>query len=270
MRYRSPQRRLPPEVRSRLGELLIARRRRAARELRRLRGLPRLHETTTTLPGCSFGLVDGPVFVSQWQALFVEERYAFVTESRRPRILDSGANIGLASLYWSRAFPDVRITAFEPDPRLAALLRTNLASCAASDVEVIEAAVWHEAGSVGFAAGSADAGRIRSDGDVLTVRSVRLGDYLQEPIALLKLDIEGAETDVLRSCADQLGAVERIFVEFHSFEGEDQRLAELLAILAGAGFRLHVVSEATSVQPFVHRKLFLGMDLQLNIYAYRL
>jgi hypothetical protein len=93
--------------------------------------------------------------------------------------------------------------------------------------------------------------------------------YLDEPIALLKLDIEGVELVVLRDCADRLDGVDRLFVEFYSSDGQEQGLDEVVAILAGAGFRLHVVSELASRQPFVERTSYLGMDLQLNIYAFR-
>jgi FkbM family methyltransferase len=265
-RYRSAQRWVRTGL-TRLGGRLE--RRRASKELSRLRQLERFQAATTSLPGCRFALADGPAFVSQWRAIFLEEHYAFVSESPQPRILDCGANIGLASLYWTRTVPRARITAFEPDPVLAALLRANLEACQASTVDVVEAAVWRTDGEVDFATGSPDAGRIRPDKGGTKVRSVRLLRYLTEPIDLLKLDIEGAETDVLRDCVDQLSAIARIFVEFHSFEGQAQHLDELLAILTAAGFRVHVTSEFTRAQPFIDRRTHLGMDLQLNIYAYR-
>jgi hypothetical protein len=88
-------------------------------------------------------------------------------------------------------------------------------------------------------------------------------------VDFLKIDIEGAETETLKDCADRLGNVENLFVEYHSFDGERQTLDTLIGILAGAGFRLHVHSPNASPQPFVHRDLNAGMDLQLNIFAFR-
>jgi hypothetical protein len=40
-------------------------------------------------------------------------------------------------------------------------------------------------------------------------------------------------------------------------------------VLAGAGFRLHVQPQFCSERPFVRRELNDGMDLQLNIFAFR-
>jgi FkbM family methyltransferase len=207
--------------------------------------------------------------VSQWRSIFIQEHYAFVPDGPRPRILDCGANIGLASLYWARTVDGASITAFEPDPVLAALLRDNLAACEATNVEVVQAAVWHSSGEVAFATGSPDAGRVQPDASGTKVRTVRLRDYLDEPVALLKLDIEGSETEVLRDSADRLGVVARMFVEFHSFEGEDQHLAELLSITQDAGFRVQLASDFASAQPFLQRKSHAGMDFQADIYAYR-
>lgn len=242
---------------------------RVSRELRRLSELDRLEPTTTSLPGCRLRLVDGPAFVSQWRAIFMEGHYAFMPDDPRPRILDCGANIGLASLYWARTITGASITAFEPDPVLATLLRENLEGCHAPNVEVVEAAVWHTNGEAAFETGSPDAGRLRPGGHGTKVRTVRLRDYLTEPVSLLKLDIEGAEVEVLRDCAGHLGEVAHVFVEFHSYEGQRQHLAELLSILEGGGFRIQLGSEFASPQPFLERRSHLGMDLQANVYAYR-
>jgi FkbM family methyltransferase len=239
------------------------------KELTRLRALEHAGSLSTRLPGCDFEISDGPAFASQWEAIFEAGCYAFVPRAPEPRILDCGANIGVASLYWSRTVRNARITAFEPDPVLAAMLRRNLIRCGANEVEIVEAAVWQEAGSMGFLAGSPDAGRLELAGGGERVRTVRLRDYLGDPVALLKLDIEGAEVEVLRDCADRLALADHVFVEYHSFDGQPQHLDEVVSILTRAGFRLHIRSELASARPFVRRDIHLGMDLQLNIYAFR-
>ena len=48
------------------------------------------------------------------------------TATSTPRILDCGANVGLASLFFRRLYPQARITAFEADPALFAILEANL------------------------------------------------------------------------------------------------------------------------------------------------
>src|SRR5947209_7181674 len=89
------------------------------------------------------------------------------------------------------------------------------------------------------------------------------------PVDFLKLDVEGAETEVLADCADLLGRVENLFVEYHSFGDEPQSIHTLLSVMQGAGFRVHVRASTGSPQPFLFRALNLGMDNQLCVYAFR-
>jgi hypothetical protein len=104
-----------------------------------------------------------------------------------------------------------------------------------------------------------------------TVPTVRLRRYINDRVDLLKLDIEGAETDVLFDCADVLHRVERIVIEYHSFAGEPQRLDRMLALLATSGYRVYIrsVSSGWPLQPFRQRPVDFGMDMQLYVYAFR-
>jgi hypothetical protein len=83
------------------------------------------------------------------------------------------------------------------------------------------------------------------------------------------LDIEGAEVEVLLDAAGHLGTVENLFVEYHSYTGEEQRVDEILRVLRQSGFRVHIRPELVADQPFVQRLENNGMDHRLNIFAYR-
>jgi histidinol phosphatase-like PHP family hydrolase len=83
------------------------------------------------------------------------------------------------------------------------------------------------------------------------------------------MDIEGAEFEVISDGAAEFHRVYNIFIEYHSIEGEAQRLGELLNILREAGYRYHIKEAYTTPYPYIERNLQLGMDLQLNIFAYR-
>lgn len=117
----------------------------------------------------------------------------------------------------------------------------------------------------------ADGGRVAraNDPQDRVVQTVRLADYLNRPVDFLKLDIEGAETEVLKACAESLGNVEHLFVEYHSFTEEPQTLHTIICILTDAGFRLHIDAPVVSPQPFMRRDVYGGMDMQLNIFAFR-
>ena len=97
----------------------------------------------------------------------------------------------------------------------------------------------------------------------------RLRDLLDREVDMLKLDIEGAETEVLRDCAAELHCVKNLFVEYHSYLNQPQTIDEILGILKASGFRVYLESDQQLRQPFLWRPIKLGMDLRLNIFAYR-
>jgi FkbM family methyltransferase len=178
----------------------------------------------------------------QWDDIFVKRSLAFTTVSATPRILDCGANVGLASLFFRRAYPQARITAFEADPALFAMLTANLRGNGASDVEVRHAAVWTSTGSLTFHCQGGDSGMIGSlpgavAGRATTVPSLRLRDILAEgPVDLLKLDIEGAEDPVLIDCEPVLHRVTALIMDLHEFDPSARHAPRVLELLARAGF----------------------------------
>ncbi|HZY86335.1 MAG TPA: FkbM family methyltransferase, partial [Gemmataceae bacterium] len=241
-------------------------------EERYLHRLPRRTSAEATLLGRRVRILDSLSFVYQREEIFTREVYRFPCDHDAPFVLDGGSNIGLAIIYFKQLYPRGTVVGFEPDPKACAALRANLSAFGLSDVEVHAAALWKEAGTLPFLPDDADGGRVVETGPAgvsCSVAAVRLRDYLDRPVDLLKLDIEGAEIEVLDDCRDRLANVHNLFVEYHSFADRPQALPALLALLAEAGFRLHVHPVVTSPRPFVARELNSGMDLQLNLFAFR-
>lgn len=214
--------------------------RKACREAERQ---PRYTPGTIELMGYRLRYGDLLTLCPQWHDLFVAGTYRFTAASPEPRILDCGANLGLASLSFKRLHPRARITAFEADPDLADMARENLQANGAADVEVVQAAVWTHGGTLDFHCEGADSGAIAElagqaeAGPVRKVPCVRLREVLErEPVDLLKLDVEGAEAAILEDCADALGQVRAILAEIHDFEPVRRRTPEILSRLSGAGF----------------------------------
>ena len=178
----------------------------------------------------------------QWDDIFVKRALAFAASSATPRILDCGANIGLASLFFRRAYPRARITAFEADPTLFALLEANLRANGASDVNPRHAAVWTSSGTLTFQCEGADSGMVGSlpgaiNGSPAIVPSLRLRDVLEEDaVDLLKLDIEGAEALVLEDCEPALHLVKALVMDLHEFHAADRQVPRVLELLTRAGF----------------------------------
>jgi FkbM family methyltransferase len=246
--------------------------RHTVRELRRLRKVGRRTTVFTTLFGEQFEIPDALCFSCMYEDIFENEVYRFTCSKDSPRIIDCGANIGLSVCYFKRRFPKSQVIAFEPDPNNFAVLRRNCQAFSWPDVELVPKAVWTCEGRQQFAQEGTVAGRLVSEPSterVVEVPTCRLKDYLDRRTHFLKIDIEGAETEVLLDCADSLGEVDNLFVEYHSFVNRPQNLDQLLGVLARAGFRIHIHSVGVSPQPFVRRVERLGMDLYLNIFAFR-
>ena len=243
------------------------------RKLKRLKRLARNREFTTNVLGPTIRGVDGLSFYYSFREIFEQCIYKFVADGPAPRIIDGGSNVGLSILYFKALCPFASIVGFEADPQVFAVLAGNIASCRLKGVELINKALWSKEETLRFASKGADAGTLVETNDeyhrMIEVEGCRLQCYLQNPVDMLKLDIEGAELAVLRDCADQLGNVRNLFVEYHSFSDQPQQLNELLDLLQNAGFRYQIQTQFASRKPFIRRESQSGMDMQLNIFAYR-
>ncbi len=198
----------------------------------------------TRIDGLALHYDDPRSLLFEYKHVFVQRLYDFRPTRPDPRILDGGGHIGLSALRFKRLAPAASITTFEPDPRVLPLLRRNLTANGAPDVEIVPAALACQAGQAAFSPDGLDGGALATTGQAaaLAVATVRLSDYLTEPVDFLKLNIEGAEVDVIREAKDRLRIVRQIAIEYHGFPELGERLGELLTCLAEAGFRCVVHS----------------------------
>lgn len=207
----------------------------------------------------------------QIQEVFGEERLKFPALSEEPVVIDCGANLGITVLYYKKLYPRARVLCYEPDPTVFKCLLQNLQGNGISHVECEEKVVWIHDKGVSFGMDGADGGSVLRGEKAVILPSVRLQSVLQryERVDLLKIDIEGAETAVLRDCADQLQKVRFLYVEYHSLKGQEQELDELLRLLRSQGFRYYIHrTGAYHRRPF--EKIEDGpMDMLLDIHAIR-
>src|SRR5215831_15418839 len=115
-------------------------------------------------------------------------------------ILDLGANVGLTTLYFASKAPDARFICVEPVPSNAELLRRNVRVL--PQAVIVEAAVAKTSGTVAFDDTRPTWGGGITCGGRLLVESISMDElimrYAPEGVVdLLKMDIEGAEADVL-------------------------------------------------------------------------
>lgn len=237
-------------------------------------GKTRYSKTTLNLFGRKIVVPDTLSFVWQFHEIFVEEYYKFETKNPNPIILDCGANIGLSAVYFKLLYPNAIIYSFEPDDKIFECLSYNIKSFEFSNVNLIKKAVWTNNDGVNFFSEGADSSSIFSNKADKKVESVSLKEFLMgidSNIDFFKMDIEGAEVEVIKDCDYYLNKIQHIFIEYHSFVNSEQQLDVLLNILTKNGFRYFIKPEADRRMPYINRinKNFTDVDLQLNIFAYK-
>ncbi len=237
-------------------------------------GKKRYKRCKVSINNTKVDVLDNRSFLAQYLEIFFQRSYQFTSSKDSPLIIDCGANIGTSVLFFKSIYPQCRIKAFEPDPIVYQVLSDNIDRHNYSDVEVINQAVWTEETTLNFASDGSDAGTITDtiNNNTIAVKAIDLNNYLNdlgENIDMLKIDIEGAEYDVVLNCSQALRRVDNLFVECHSFPGQKQRIHQILKLLEDLDFRYYIQNENSRKSPFINRSKEKIMDMQLNIYAYR-
>ena len=155
-----------------------------------------------------------------------------------PRLMiDAGANIGMASLYFLNRYPGLKIVAIEPDPETFEICKRNLAPYAGR-VVLIKGAIWSSCGRVllekgelewnshvvALENGVAQNGASKNGADAAV-------DAYDVPaliaaggggmVDFLKVDIEGGELELFgKNEQAWLPAVKNIAIEFHGDDCE--------------------------------------------------
>jgi FkbM family methyltransferase len=136
-------------------------------------------------------------------------------------IIDAGAHIGCAALFFASSFPRANIVAIEPDPgNYQVLLRNTRGN---QRIRAIHAAVWHRPESVIITNEQDDpcAFQIKSaNGQCATIQGLTVSAIIRdcgfENIDLLKLDIEGAEREIFGAGdLDWMNRTRAIMIELH-------------------------------------------------------
>jgi FkbM family methyltransferase len=214
-----------------------------------------------------------------WREIFEDGVYGDAAARLRPGdvVFDVGAHTGLSTLYFAQRAPGVRILAFEPAAATFACLTRNLAAYVAgataypyalgeADGQTTFTYYPHAPSQSGrYASRAADdrltGDYLRSSGlepeqiaylvadlhagrsetvPMRTVSSV-LAERRVPRIALLKIDVERSELDVLTGvAAADWSRIDSVVAEVHDIDG---RVAQVRRMLAGHGFSVAVHQE---------------------------
>jgi FkbM family methyltransferase len=152
------------------------------------------------------GTTDNAVY----DQVFCEQEYKFNVDSEPRFILDAGAHIGLAALFFARRFPNARIVSIEPDRSNWQLARKNTAKF--PNVTILRGALWNREAHLaianpddspwGFRVMEDLAAEHASEADCglslpgFTIEGLR-EHFGAQRIDVFKMDIEGSEIEVL-------------------------------------------------------------------------
>jgi FkbM family methyltransferase len=212
-------------------------------------------------PGCSrlrLRGVDRPFHLRRatsdfwvFEEIYANGEYAVVTKLGLPEdatIIDLGANIGLASRYFSTLFPRCRIVAVEPDHGNCQMIADNCPDVIDnSRLKVVRACVAAKSGvaaldrsldSWGFTMVAPEGRPPEELIPCITVEQV-IEQFGCDHVDLLKCDIEGSEGDLFKNCSPWIGQVRNMIIETHT----PYSLQELYTDLHAASWSFDVLSE---------------------------
>ncbi|MCX8155471.1 MAG: FkbM family methyltransferase [Verrucomicrobiae bacterium] len=160
-----------------------------------------------------------------YKKIFRDKEYALELPLKPRVIVDAGANVGFASLFFARQYPEAKILAIEPEAGNFGYLVKNVAPF--PQIIPIQAALWKNnetlelvdpgIGAWGFQTrDSAEKGSLPVVQKVQAITLDKLmADHGLSYIDILKIDIEGAEKEIFETSASWRDKVGVIMVELH-------------------------------------------------------
>ncbi len=193
----------------------------------------------------------GDMFI--FYEIFLDDAYKidsiYLKKKNKLNIIDLGANIGLASIFYELSFPESRFFCVEPNPGNIEVLQKNLEALK-NRARILVGAADSVSGPKFFDNSKAGwEGRLVETGDqAIPVNGYSMEDILKrsefEYVDILKMDIEGAEKAIF-ACPDLswLKKVGVLIIELHQgYSAED-----LKKNLYNTGFTVYPSSQSFAI-----------------------
>lgn len=166
-------------------------------------------------------------------------------------VVDVGANIGEVAIVFSQRVAAGRVLAFEPHPRVFQYLLGNLALNQCGNVTARNLALGAAAGVVRMSDDKRDdMNRITQSGAIEIPCSTLDAELPAEPVAFLKIDVEGSELAVLRGATGTLARTACVNCEL--IEEHCRRyghgMGDVIGLLQKAGFLTYLASESRQLR----------------------
>ncbi|HAI83748.1 MAG TPA: hypothetical protein DCL43_08775 [Chitinophagaceae bacterium] len=162
--------------------------------------------------------------------LFIDKQYDVYYPIEATTIIDLGANVGYASVFFANKFPNARIVAVEPEANNYAVAQKNTAPY--KNIQLLHGAVWYEPAQLdvvdngfgeaafmmvaqGAAAQHLPQGKVVNSIPAYTI--AQLAETINATtIDIVKMDIEGSEKEIFEHPTnDWLPRTKMLIVETH-------------------------------------------------------
>jgi FkbM family methyltransferase len=215
-------------------------------------------------------------FLMQYRSIFLNDEYALPESSfskKSPlRILDLGANYGMSVVYFKEMYPDAEIVAFEADPDIYKTLKKNMELRNYKNINLYNKAAWVNNDELifeqnGLGGGALNKKTKKTSVDIIKVSCVDMSEYLDnKTFDVVKIDIEGAERELIPHVIDAFKNSSWVIFEYHSQKGRIPNLGVILSYFEERGFKYYIRAEDDLINPFT-KDLIGSFDNRLVIYC---
>lgn len=211
--------------------------------------------------------------------IFIKNEY-FISKykTQNPRtIIDAGANIGLATLFFLHNNKNAFLISIEADPNTFRYLKKNIEINNFSHrVQLLNVVLsrssaktlnFYSSGRLGGLMSSLN--QKRSNGKKIIVENKKLSLITKkyEKIDVLKLDVEGAETEILDdlNMSKELQKIDSFLIEYHHNLNTETKLSNFLSVLEINFITYQIIASIEKYQPdFFQDILILGSKNKLR------
>jgi len=195
-----------------------------------------------------------------FREIFMSDEYNFINTISDPVIIDAGANIGMATLYFKYKFPTAKVISFEPNPLAFKTLEKNVEANKLQKVILKDTCLSDQTNDISFfiddTPETAHGSIIQSRGGArkFDVKAELLSDYIKEfSPDFIKIDVEGSEIQIINDLVktDTLKMPNQYIIEYHhNLDDSNSSFSEFIGHFEKAGFGYNIKATFLRIQGF--------------------
>lgn len=167
--------------------------------------------------------------------IFYKKIYQLPNGLNNHLVIDAGANVGFAALFFLKEMPSATIYCIEPDPDNFIFLKKNLeAEIENGNIKLIMAGLSAKDGVMSLESNSfkynSNLVEVPMEGAIRVITykvETFLETFVSGRVDLFKMDIEGAEKNIFENDISWLKNVDQLLIEFHSKKTKEMCIEKL-------------------------------------------